>query len=184
MKTLVEYIRESIIDSTNSGKDYYYKRKEQVAKEVVRLFVECFSDVVDIKNPEITNAFGLIMDFNVTVKTDSIDLTDKESIEKSSKEIKKFLVKKLNSNFEEFSNKLSENYDIKVSFSKKPNKKHLYMSLRIDFEDDFVDWKGNKCVLISANFYYDPELNKTKNAISLSTSSSLDLEKEYFALKL
>lgn len=184
MKTLFEYIRESIIGSTNSGRDYYYNRKEQAAKEVVRLFVECFSDVVDIKNPEITNAFGTIMDFNVTVKTDSIDFTDKESIEKSSKEIKKFLVKKLNSNFEEFSDKLSEIYDIKVSFNKKPNKKHLYMSLRIDFENDFVDLKGNKCVLISTDFYYDSELDKTKNTISLSTSSSLDLEKEYFALKL
>jgi hypothetical protein len=184
MKTLVEYIRESIIDSTNSGRDYYYNRKEQVAKEVVRLFVECFSNVVDIKNPEITNAFGPIMDFNVTVKTDSIDFTDKESIEKSSKAIKKVLVKKLNSNFEEFSDKLSEIYDIKVSFNKKPNKKYLYMSLRIDFENDFVDWSGNKCILISSNFYYDPELDRTKNTISLSTSSSLDLEKEYFALKI
>lgn len=183
MKTLVEYIRESIIDSTNSGKDYYYKRKEQVAKEVVRLFVECFSDVVDIKNPEITNAFDTFIDFKVTIKTDSIDFTDKESIEKSSKEIKKVLVKKLNSSFEDFSDKLSEIYDIKVSFNKKPNKKYLYMSLRVDFEDDFVDWKGNKSVLISANFYYDPELDKTKNTITLS-SGSLDLEKEYFALKL
>lgn len=58
------------------------------------------------------------------------------------------------------------------------------MSLRIDFENDFVDLKGNKCVLISTDFYYDSELDKTKNTISLSTSSSLDLEKEYFALKL
>ena len=183
MKNLVEYIKESIIDSTKSGKDYFYKRKEQVAKEVIRLFEECFSDVVDIKNPEIINIFGQIMDFDVTVKTDSIDITDKESIEKSTKEIKKVLIKKLNSNFEEFSDKLSKIYDTKCAYIKKPNKKKLYISLRVDFEDDFVDWKGNKCIVISAEFYYDDELNKTKNKISLS-SSSLDLEKEYKELKL
>ena len=171
MKNLAEYVTESILDSTHSGKNYVFT-KEELSKDLANLFYEIFGDIVKYKGVQAFSG----PDFDIkNIKLDPIDSKDDKKLLRANRSK---LVKELLPRMKKFYNEFGKKYEIsKETIVKKPNTRG-YIHLSFEIESNIKDWDSNFKVINFFGFYsYDEEKNKPLNTLMFSSRDLDTLDK-------